>query len=131
MKKLLLSFSFLIFYLNCFSQETFIGKTIEEIYSINTSYRCYDNFKIANKKTLHVIIDESTVDIYIFNDNGICIEYDRVISNISFEKATALLRNNYIKRNSDLFESYDSLYSVQIQQIADASFKIRFTKKIF
>jgi hypothetical protein len=130
MKKLLFFFSFLLVSHNIFSQESFLGKSVEEIYYLNSSHRCYENFKIGSNKSLHVLIDDNTIDIYIFNDNNICVEYDHIISNCSPEKISSLLSSNYIK-NGDYFQSYDNQYSAQIQQIAALSFKIRFVKRSY
>ena len=96
MKKLLLSFTLLLGSFASFSQDYSIGKSIAEVYALNKSVPCYDYFKIKGMKTLHFMVNETTTDVYIFNDRDICVEYEHVVMNTNLETVTT----NYL---SDFF----------------------------
>lgn len=69
--------------LNSYSQESFIGKTKQQIEVIlNKPTREI----IFNKKaSLYVEVDSNISDIYSFNSNNICIEYNRLYSHENME----------------------------------------------
>lgn len=72
-------------------------------------------------------MDDNTVDIYIFNDNNICIEYDHVVMNTTLEGVSASLSKDYMKIGNT-YQSVDNQFLAEIQQITETAFKIRIKK---
>ena len=107
-----------------FSQEIHLGKTTAEIAS-STSYKTY-NMVLNGKQSICAIVDTNITDIYIFNMQGICIEYNRLISNIGFDTIEAYL-SDYYNQGSVWVNNSKGLVAM-VSQMSNRLYKISIRK---
>lgn len=108
----------------CFSQELFLGKTANEIIA-NTNHRTYSMI-LNNKQSICEIVDTNITDVYCFNTEGICIEYNRLFSNIGLEVIQSYLRE-YNNNGNVWVNSSDGLVAI-VSEMPNNLYKISIRK---
>ena len=126
MKKYLFLFSILFLSIsNSFCQELYLGKSYSEINANTNGSKVL--VSINGKKAIKEIVDTNVVDIYIFNMDDICIEYDRIYINSNIEQVNKYLQDYF--KVGDVYEDNTKGLLAKIEPISDNTHKIRFVKK--
>jgi hypothetical protein len=124
MKKILLLFAFIGLSFLSYSQELYLGKNMDEIKSIS-NINGIDHF--YGRKCLNSEIDSNTRDIFVFNENNICIEYIRIVKNTDISDIEQYL-HNYYKIREYCYEDYSSGLIAMVNPLTDNLFQIRIKK---
>lgn len=81
---------------------------------------------LNGKQSICAIVDTNITDIYIFNMQGICIEYNRLISNIGFDTIEAYL-SDYYNQGSVWVNNSKGLVAM-VSQMSNRLYKISIRK---
>jgi hypothetical protein len=125
MKKYLLLLLLTLTFSNSFCQELYLGKSYSEINSTTNGNKGI--ISINGKKAIKEIIDTNVANIFIFNTNDICVEYDRILINSDIEQVNKYLHDYY--KIGDIYEDNTKGLVAMVQTISDNTHKIRFVKK--
>jgi hypothetical protein len=125
MKKYLLLLLLIISASTSFCQELYLGKSYSEICNIANGSKVL--ISINGKKAIKEIVDTNVIDIYIFNPDDFCIEYDRIYINSDIEQVNKYLQDFF--KIGDVYEDNTKGLVAMVQSISDNTHKIRFMKK--
>jgi hypothetical protein len=126
MKKYLLLLLFILSVSTSFCQELYLGKSYSEICNIANGSKVL--ISINGKKAIKEIVDTNVVDIYIFNPEDFCIEYDRIYINSDIEQVNKYLQDFF--KVGDIYEDNTKGLVAMVQSISDNTHRIRFMKKL-
>ena len=124
MKKLLLIILLAISTVG-YSQEIPLGKTVNEI-TLSSTHRIY-SMMLNSKQAICEIVDTNISDVYIFNIQGICIEYNRLFSNIGFETIQNSFLTDYYATNNVWINDNKGLVAM-VSQMSNTLYKVSIRK---
>ena len=110
---------------NCFSQDVFLGKSYNEVFT--SGHKAY-SMNYSGKKAICDVVDTNITDVYVFN-NDICIEYDRLYSNSGLENLETYLTSEYFFKQNNIWVQQSKGLIAMITQLSDNFYKVSYRKQ--